>query len=94
MKDFKEIVDGFGRRFTSRRVEMMEGPIEKDGAVWMRWAAIYTLDGAPECRMEGEERAVFEGDRIKLLEGTVPDEEAQRVGAYLEEHGGKMEPAA
>ena len=24
-------------------------------------------DGAPDCRMEGEERAVFEGDRISLF---------------------------
>ena len=45
-------------------------------------------DGAPDCRMEGEERAVFEGDRISLLEDTVSDEKGQRLDAYMEAHGG------
>ena len=66
--------------------------MEKDGAVWMRWAAIYTLDGAPECRMEGEARAVFEEDRISLLEDKVTDEQGQRLGAYMEAHGDKLKP--
>ena len=94
LKDFKELVNGFDRRFVSRRVDPIEGPVEKNGEVWMRWAAIYTLDGAPECRMEGEERAVFEADRIKLLEDKVPAEGVERLNAYLGEHGGKMKPAA
>ena len=94
LKDFKELVDGFDRRFVSRRVDLLEGPLEKDGAVWARRAAIYTLDGAPEWCMEGEERAVFEGDRIKLLEDKVPAEGVERLNAYLGEHGGKMRPAA
>lgn len=92
LSDFQSAVNGFDRRFTSRRIELIEGPVEKDGAVWMRWAAIYTLDGAPECRMEGEERAVFEGDRISLLEDTIPESEGQRLGAYMETHGDKLKP--
>jgi hypothetical protein len=50
-----------------------EGPLEKDGGVWMRWAATYTLASAPDCRMEGEERAVFAGDRIRRLEDSITD---------------------
>ena len=92
LRDFQSAVNGFDRRFTSRRVELVEGPLEKDGDVWMKWAAIYTLDGAPECRMEGEERAVFEGDRISLLEDSVTDAEGQRLGAYMEAHGDKLKP--
>ena len=34
--------------------------------------------------LEGEERAVFEGDRISLLEDKVTGEEGQRLGAYME----------
>lgn len=90
LRDFQSAVNGFDRRFASRRIELIEGPLEKDGDVWMKWAAIYTLDGAPECRMEGEERAVFEGDRISLLEDSVTDAEGQRLGAYMEAHGDKL----
>ena len=94
LSDFQTVVNDFDRRFTSRRVDLIEGPIEKDGEVWMRWLATYTLDGAPDCRLEGEERAVFEGDRISLLEDRVSDEECQGLVAYLEAHGGKWKPAA
>ena len=92
LRDFQSAVNGFDRRFASRRIDLIEGPLEKDGDVWMKWAAIYTLDGAPECRMEGEERAVFEGDRISLLEDSVTDAEGQRLGAYMEAHGDKLKP--
>ena len=94
LRDFQAAVNGFDRRFSSRRVEFLEGPMEKNGEVWMRWAATFTPDGAPDCRVEGEERAVFEGDRISLLEDKASDEECQRLGAYMQAHGGKLKPAA
>jgi hypothetical protein len=94
LKDFKDAVNGFDRRFTSRKVEFVEGPVEKEDGVWVRWAATYTLEGAPDLRMEGEERAFFEGDRIRLLEDRATEQEVQRVETYLAEHGGKLKPAA
>ncbi|MGH7964131.1 MAG: serine hydrolase [Candidatus Binatia bacterium] len=92
LAQLKNSVNGFDRRFDSRTVELLEGPIEKDGAVWIRWAAVYTLAGAPNCRMEGEERAVFAGDRIQRLEDRVTDAEASRVGAYFAQYGAKLKP--
>jgi hypothetical protein len=86
-------VNGLDRRFDSRAVEALEGPLEKDGGVWMRWAATYTLAGAPDFRLEGEERAVFAGDRIRRLEDSITDAEAGRAGAYLAQHGAKLKPA-
>ena len=41
----KNSVNGLDRRFDSRAVEVLQGPTEKDGGVWIRWAAIYTLAG-------------------------------------------------
>ena len=92
LAQFKSSVNGLDRRFDSRAVEALEGPLEKDGGVWMRWAATYTLGGAPDCRMEGEERAVFAGDRIRRLEDRITDAEAGRAGAYLAQHGAKLKP--
>ena len=87
---FKNSVNGMDRRFDSRAVEVLEGPTEKDGGVWIRWAAIYTLAGAPDCRIEGEERAGFSGDRIRRLEDRVTGAEAGRVSAYFAQHGAKL----
>lgn len=92
LTQFQNSVNGLDRRFDSRKVEVLEGPTEKDGSVWMRWAAIYTLAGAPDCRMEGEERAVFTGDRISRLEDSMTEAEASRVGAYFAQYGTKLKP--
>lgn len=92
LTQFKNSVNGLDRRFDSRAVEALEGPVEKEGGVWMRWAATYTLAGAPDCRMEGEERAVFAGDRICRLEDSFADAEAGRVGAYFAQYGMKLKP--
>jgi len=94
LAQFQNSVNGFDRRFGSRAVAVLEGPVEKDGAVWMRWAAIYTLAGAPDCRIEGEERAEFTGDRIRRLEDRMTEAEASRAGAYFAQYGAKLKPAA
>jgi hypothetical protein len=92
LAQFKNSVNALDRRFDSRKVEVLQGPTEKDGTVGIRWAAIYTLAGAPDCRMEGEERAVFSGDRILRLTDSITDAEAGRVGAYFAQHGEKLKP--
>lgn len=92
LTQFKNSVNSLDRRFDSRAVEALEGPSEKDGDVWMRWVATYTLAGAPACRMEGEERAVFAGDRIRHLADSFSDAEAGRVGAYFAQYGAKLKP--
>jgi hypothetical protein len=92
LAQFKNSVNGLDRRFDSRAIEVLEGPSEKDGAVWVRWAGIYTLASTPNCRMEGEERAVFAGDRIRRLTDSITDAEAGRLGAYFAQHGAKLKP--
>jgi len=93
LTQFQNSVNSLDRRFDSRAVAVLEGPVEKDGGVWMRWAATYTLAGAPDCRMEGEERARFSGDRIRRLEDRITDAEAGRAGAYFAQYGAKLKPA-
>ena len=44
LNDFKDAVNGFDRLFKSRKVELLEGPVEKDGGVWVHWVATYTLE--------------------------------------------------
>ena len=86
----KHMADAFDRRFSSRRVDLVEGPVERGDVVWLRWAATYTLPGAPTLRIVGEETAEFTGDRIRRLEDRMSEDEASRVAAYLTEHGSKL----
>jgi hypothetical protein len=80
-------LDGFDRRFATREVQMLEGPLERDGAVWMRWRARYTRPGLPDLVIEGDETAHFEGERIRRLTDDFDPASVRAALAYLEEHG-------
>jgi len=92
LAQFKNSVNGLDRRFNSRTIEVLGGPSEKDGGVWVRWAGVYTLTDAPDFRIEGEERAVFAGDRIRRLTDSITDAEAGRAGTYFAQYGAKLKP--
>ena len=91
---FAQSVDGFDRRFDTRGVDVLEGPVERDGAVWIRWAATYTRAGLPALRMEGEETAVFAGDHITRLEDRIPTAQGEAVLQYLTAHADGLKPVA
>ena len=86
----KESLDGFDRRCDSRTPEIVEGPVEKDGGVRIGFRVVYTLDGAPDFVLEGEETARFEGDRIRHLEDRYSAEMNRTLTAWYAEHGAKL----
>jgi hypothetical protein len=87
---FAGVTQAFDKRFDSREVLVIDGPKERDGAMWMRWATIYRLTGAPDLRMEGESTAFFDGARMRRLEDWIPPEYAAATTAYMSEHGAKL----
>ena len=90
MAQLKASRDSFDRRFESRELEIVEGPEDRDGAVWMRWRARYRVSDAPPLDMEGEETVTFDGDRIRRLEDRFPPDAPKAMLAWLSEHGSKM----
>ncbi len=89
---FDGMTRAFDKRFASREVLALEGPEVRGDHVYMRWAAIYRLPGAPDLRMEGETRAFFRGDQMSRLEDDIPAEYAERTNAHLARHGAKLGP--
>lgn len=87
---FKSILDAFDRRFASREVQLVEGPREQDGAVWLRGRAIYRAPGVPELAFELEETAAFADGRIRRLEDRYDAATEARLAAYLAEHGARL----
>jgi hypothetical protein len=77
-------VSGFDRRCDSRTLITTEGPRAAGDEVLREWAATFTLQGAPDIRVEGSERAVFRGDRILLLEISMTPETLSRLLHYRE----------
>ena len=87
---FAGVTSGFDKRFKSREVLVIDGPEERPDHVWMRWATIYKLDGAPDLRMEGESSAYFEGSQIRRLVDWIPPEYGEQTAAYMAAHGAKL----
>ena len=90
LKYLKLSLDGFDRRFDSRELSLLEGPELRDGAVWIRWRGTYQVTDAPDLVIEGEEKAYFEGDRIRRLEDHFPPEASGVTLSYFEAHGGSV----
>jgi len=84
---FKDVLDRFDRRFDSRRLELQDGPEDRDGAVWIRGAAIYSAEGVPEFTLVLEETVHFEGDEIVRLEDRYSDEAAAQAELFASEYG-------
>lgn len=93
LKGLHKAVDDFDRRFGSRGLELLEGPVLRGDGVWIRWRGIYTLEDAPDFLMEGEETATFDDDRIKHLEDRMAEGTAERSLAYMRAHGAKLKGA-
>lgn len=79
-------VSSFDRRCSTRTLVTTKGPSEHGNEVRREWAATYTLDGAPDIRISGSERAVFDGHRIQLLEVTMTPETLSRLMSYAATH--------
>ncbi|MCP5041356.1 MAG: nuclear transport factor 2 family protein [bacterium] len=84
---FKAFLDGFDRRFESRELALLEGPVEEGQAVRLRGAATYRAAGVPDFVLVLEETITFEGDRITRLEDRYDETMAKELEAYVEEHG-------
>lgn len=83
-------LDAFDRRFDSRRLELLEGPALREGAVWLRWRASYKSPGLPELVIDGEETATFEGDRIRRLEDVFPPQMSPLLQHWLDHYGQEL----
>jgi hypothetical protein len=75
-------VSGFDRRCDTRSLASTEGPRQEGNEVFRRWAARFTVAGAPDLEIEGSERATFRGERIELLEVTLSRETLARLLNY------------
>ena len=75
-------VSGFDRRCDTRSLATTEGPREDGDEVFRKWAARFTLAGAPDLEIDGSERAKFRGERIELLEVTLASEMLARLMSY------------
>lgn len=86
----KDVLDRFDRRFETREIELLEGPRETDGRVWVRGRARYRAPGVPELVFELEEEAHYEDGLIRHLEDRYAEDTRRAVWRWLDRHAGTV----
>jgi hypothetical protein len=88
---FKNVLDRFDRRFESRELNVLEGPVEEGDSVWIRGAATYRAEGVPELVLILKETAHFEDGLICRLvdhyEPAMRESIEEYVAAYSDRLG-------
>jgi len=84
---FRAVLDGFDRRFESRELALLEGPLEEGATVRIRGTATYRADGFPELVLTLDEIVTFEGEAIVHLEDRYDAAMQDELEAYVREHG-------
>ena len=87
-------VNALDRRFDARIPEVLEGPSEREGGVWMRFGLTYTRAGLPDLRFTGDHIAYFQGEQVCRIEEYVPVAVGTAVDTYLAAHGSALKPAS
>lgn len=72
----------FDKRFASRRLVPFEPPSEKDGAVWLHGAALYTMPDGACCHLVMTEQVEFRGEGIVRLTDDIAPAGVAEVAAF------------
>jgi len=87
-------VEVLDRRFDARIAEILEGPTERDGGLWMRFGLRFERHGLPALTFAGDHLAVYDGAAIARLDERLEDGADARVAEYLERHAAALRPEA
>lgn len=90
--DLKRNVEDMDRRFDLRIPEVLAGPEERDGAVWMDWRLTLRRAGIPDLVIEGRHGTRHRDGRIVRIEERVSDAVGATVEAYLARHASALKP--
>jgi hypothetical protein len=80
---FRDIVNLIDRRLDKRIQSAIAPPRVEGNVLEVQWRGIYGVAGAPDTEIRGIERAVFEGERIKLLEDLYAEGASERMAELL-----------
>lgn len=93
VKRLTQGVNALDRRFDERVPEILEGPCEREGGVWIRFGVTFKRAGLSDLRVTGDHTTYFDGGRIYRIEEYVCTSVGNAVDAYLAAHDAQLKPA-
>ena len=89
---FREMLDGFDRRFDERAVTEPLKFRQQGTMVEMAWNAAFRIEGVPDLILSGVEQARFRGQHIYKLDGRFTEEGKRNCDAWMPVHFEKLHP--
>jgi hypothetical protein len=89
----RRAITNFDRRCDSHTLVTTAGPFRDGVEVTRQWACTFTLRGAPDLTIEGDERAVYRGEVIELLQERVTPQSRLALNEWVAAHGQRLAPA-
>lgn len=95
IKGLKKSIDGLDRRFTDRKIELIDGPdiVKKEDAhvVSIGWNAVYHLGDAPKMTLPGRSVFTISGDVIVEMRDEYDAKEMEAVELWMQRYGGGLD---
>jgi predicted ester cyclase len=90
LTELRRGVESVDKRFDARLPEVLVGPVERDGAVWMDWRLTLKREGLPDLLVEGDHGTYFRDGKIVRIEEQLAPGVAERVALYFENHEARL----
>lgn len=90
LTELRRGVESVDKRFDERLPEILVGPVERDGAVWMDWRLTLRREGLPDLLVEGDHGTYFRDGKIVRIEEQLAPGVAERVSRYFETHEARL----
>jgi len=86
-KGVKKSLDGFDRRFDSRRIEVKDDMQKTDDEFSISWIAHYEKEGLEPLQLHGHSKVVYQDGKIKALTDSFTPEEEGDVQTWIDTSG-------
>ncbi len=90
LAELRRGVEAVDKRFDERIPDVLVGPVERDGAVWMDWRLTLKRDGLPDLLVEGDHGTYFRDGKIVRIEEQLAPGVAERVTRYFDQHEARL----
>jgi hypothetical protein len=92
-RGMQKSLNGFDRRFATRRIDLTSGPEVDGDEIRIAWNVTYTLDGAEPFVLEGRSRARYRDGRIAELEDSYDPSVTETALAWQAANGVAFDPS-
>ena len=90
MRFLRGSVEDFDRKFEQRIPEITEGPLDREGGVWLRWKLDYISSDLPLLSVSGVEILSFADGKITRIEDHYDPGSMKAIADMFETYGDRL----